>query len=427
MIKCDIEPVNAIHEKNFYEMNYIPFSISTIKLLITNKENSDVDILIKPIRFQNNDDFCGGFDDHDKGLRIIWGGGQENGVSTTIKANDKKYAFLFAFPSHDSKLLDYNLTLKVNKTVRDFNEKYTSEEIPIRLYPIQNIQSAYDIVHQNITGDSLSNTITFDGKLIGHYYPRWYPELDSFFPDNNSHYQLDPRILDFSLITFKKSSIFDKDGIILYFQKKEIANIEGDMDGAKFHTDVFKFNDVFIIRIWFLWISKKQFRDGDNLEPLEQETVKTGFFDFEPELPDFERFDIAVSPTDGNILAICTDFHWQEYWYKIRRDDSHMIGIIAKLLHPVDESLSRLFSRDFIDNKYEGIIDNLRKMTSLTDHVDMKSELIYIKGEEMDNMIKTKKNITATMRGNFFRSHVPYVRNADILSSMISHIVDKYE
>jgi hypothetical protein len=28
---------------------------------------------------------------------------------------------------------------------------------------------------------------------------------------------------------------------------------------------------------------------------------------------------------------------------------------------------------------------------------------------------------------NFFRSHVPYVRNGYILSNMISHIVDKYE
>lgn len=426
LIKCNIEPINAKYENNFYKINYIPFSISTIKLLINNKEDSDVDILIKPIRSQNNDDFCGGFDDNNKGLRIIWGGGQEYGVSTMIKGNDKKYAFLFVFPSHDSKLLDYNLTLIVNKTIRDFSEKYISEEIPIKLYPIQNTEYVYEIVHPKITGDSLSNTITFDGKSLGYYYPRWYPELDSFFPDTNNHYQRDPRISDFSLRTFKKSSLFDADRIILYFKNKEIANIEGDMDGAKYQVDVFKFNNVFIIRIWFLWISKKQFWEGDNLEPLEKEARKKGFFDFEPELPDFERFDIVVSPTDGNILAICTDFHWQEYWYKIRRDDSHMIGIIAKLLHPVDESLSRLFSRDYVDNKYESIIDNLRKMT-LTNNVDVSSELIYMKGEEIDKTVQAKKHMPMTKGKNFFRSHVPYVRNGDVLSNMISYVVDKYK
>ena len=427
MIKCDIKPVNATYENNFYKIGYIPFSISTIKLLINNEEDSDVDILIKPVRSQNNDDFCGGFDDYNKGLRIIWGGGQEDGVSTTIKGNDKKYAFLFVFPPNDSKLLNYNLTLMVNKTLQDSNEKLSSAEIPIKLYPIQKIEYVDDIVHQKITGDSLSNTITFDGKLVGYYYPRWFPELDSFFPDARNHYQSDPRISDFSLRTFKKSSIFDKDRIMLYFRKKEMADIEGDMDGAMFHTDVFKFNNVFIIRIWFLWISKKQFLEGENLEPLEQPTRKKGFFDFEPELPDFERFDIAVSPSDGSILAIGTDFHWQEYWYKTRRDNLHIRGIVAKLLHPVDESLSRLLSRDFIDNKYESVIDNLRKMTSLTDVIELNSGPIYMKGEEMNKTIQTKKNKPVTKGKNFFRSHVPYVRNADVLSNMISRIVDKYE
>ena len=58
----------------------------------------DVDILLKPVRFQNDDDFCGGFDDEKRGLRIIWGGGQENGLQTIVKGNNKKYLFLFVFP-----------------------------------------------------------------------------------------------------------------------------------------------------------------------------------------------------------------------------------------------------------------------------------------------------------------------------------------
>jgi len=402
-------------------------------LLIHNEEYFDVNILIKPVKYRIDEDFVGGFDDDYKGIKIIWGGGQESGVSTTIKGistkiqenENKKYAFLFVFPTSNLKLLEYNLTLKIEKTIKEGNERYSTEEIRIKLHPIQNIEFLDSIVHQKIIGDSLSNKITFAGNLVGYYYPRWYPELENFFPDNENYYQSDSRIADFYLSIFRRSSVFGKDRIILYFRRKEIAKIEGELDGASFHIDVFKFNDAFIIRIWFLWISNKQFKDRNNLEPL-AETEKR-FFDFEPELPDFERFDIVVSPTDGNILTICTDFHWQEYWYKIRKDDPNIIGIIAKLLHPVDESLSQFLNLDYVDNKYDNIIDNLRKMTSMTDISEVKKNSNYIKGQEIDQIIQYRKNLLVTKGKNFFRGHVPFVRNADILPNMISPIVDRYE
>ena len=200
------------------------------------------------------------------------------------------------------------------------------------------------------------------------------------------------------------------------------------MEGASYHIDVFKFNNAFIIRIWFLWISKKQFREAKNLEPLEIKVAEErGIFD-NPELPDFERFDIVISSSNGAILSICTDFHWQEFWYKLNGgNDVVMQGIIAKLLHPLDQSLARLLNRHFVDNNYKDIINNLRKITSLSENLDSKPDLIYVRGEEIEETVQEQeKNIVARGR-NFFRSHVPYVRNAIILSNMISKIVDAYE
>ena len=100
MVNCSLKVVNASYdnENNLYKAKYIPFSISTIKLAILNEEYLDVDILIKPTKFQNNEDFCGGFDDEKRGLRIIWGGGQENGLQTIVKGNDKKYLFFSLAP-----------------------------------------------------------------------------------------------------------------------------------------------------------------------------------------------------------------------------------------------------------------------------------------------------------------------------------------
>jgi hypothetical protein len=425
LINCSLKIVNASYNANFYKINYIPFSISTIKLLIQNEEYFDVDVLIKPTKFQNNDDFCGGFDDEKKGLKIIWGGGQENGLQTIVKGNEKKHLFLFIFPTENSNLLNYNLTLQVNKTIVGSNTENILEEISIKLHPIETVQLINNIAHQKIISNSESTKITFDGNLVNSYYPRWYPELlDSFTNINNNFYQAESLITNISFKLFKKLQGFDQDRIVLYFKEKEIAIIEGDMDGASYHIDLFRFNKTFIVRLWFLWISKKQFHDRNNLKPLQLEAEKRGIFD-NPELPDFERFDIVIS-SDGTILAICTDFHWQEYWYKLRNDNTNMIGIVAKLFHPIDESLARLCNRNFVDNKYENIINDLQKITSLSKNFDF-SKSVYVEGEEIEQSILNRQKMPVERGKNFFRSHVPYVRNGYILSNMISHIVDQYD
>ena len=425
---CSLKIVNASYNSsnNIYNIDYIPFSISTIKLLILNEGTFDIDILIKPIRFQNNDDFCGGFDDEKKGLKIIWGGGQENGLQTIVKGNEKKHLFLFVFPTENVSLLNYNLTLQVNKTIVGSNTENVLDEISIKLQPIETGQLIHNIAHKKIINNPENTRITFDGNLVNSYYPRWYPELLDLFTDaNNNFYQAEPLIENVSFKLYKKSQGFDQDRIVLDFKENEIAIIEGDMDGASYHIDIFRLNNAFIVRLWFLWISKKQFRDRNNLKPLQIDAEKRGIF-YNPELPDFERFDIVIS-SDGTILAVCTDFHWQEYWYKLRNDNTNMIGIVAKLFHPIDESLARLCNRNFVDNKYENIINDLQKITSLSENFDSKFKSIYVDGKEIEDSIQNRQKMPVERGKNFFRSHVPYVRNGYILSNMISHIVDKYD
>ena len=426
---CSLKIVNASYNSsnNIYNIDYIPFSISTIKLLILNEGTFDIDILIKPIRIQNNDDFCGGFDDEKKGLKIIWGGGQENGLQTIVKGNEKKYLFLFVFPTENVNLLNYNLTLQVNKTIVGSNTENILDEISIKLQPIETGQLIHNIAHQKIINNPENTRITFDGNLVNSYYPRWYPELlDLFTNANNNFYQAEPLIENISFKLYKKSQGFDQDRIVLDFKENEIAIIEGDMDGASYHIDIFRLNNAFIVRLWFLWISKKQFRDRNNLKPLQLDAEKRGIF-YNPELPDFERFDIVIS-SHGTILVVCTDFHWQEYWYKLRDDNTNMIGIVAKLFHPIDESLARLCNRNFVENKYENIIKDLQKIASLSENFHSKFKSIYIEGKEIEDSIQYRQKMPIVRGKNFFRSHVPYVRNGYILSNMISHIVvDKYD
>ena len=270
---------------------------------------------------------------------------------------------------------------------------------------MKHVQLINNIAHQKIKSTSKSTRITFDGNLVSSYYPRWYPELSDLFVNiDNTYYHSEPSISNISFNIFKKSQGFDQDRIVLEFKENEIAVIEGDMDGANYHIDIFKWNNAFIVRLWFLWISKKQFRDNNNLEPLQLDAKKRGIFD-NPELPDFERFDIVIS-SRGTILAVCTDFHWQEYWYKLN-DNMNMIGIVAKLFHPIDESLARLCNRNLVDNKYENIINDLQKITSLSKNFDFNSKSIYVKGEEIEQSIQNRQKKPAQRGKNFFRSHVP--------------------
>ena len=430
MVNCTVKIVNALDNtntnNNLYNINYIPFSISTIKLLIQNKEDSKIKVIINPIRSQNDEDYCGGFDDDKKGLKITWGGGQENGLHVSVEEKKKKYAYLFVFHMGNFNMLpDYNLTLKVNKEKIGSNIEHLIEEVYIKLHPIQNKVLIHNIAHQMITKKSLYTEFTFDGDLVGYYYPRWYPELfDDIGGNINNYYQQEPLIRNISFKIFKKDQENDNDRMVLNFKDNEIAIIDGDMDGASYQIEAFRLNNALIIRLWFLWVSKNQFRKRINLEPLQQDIQKKGFdFFTNPELPDLERFDIVVSST-GKILAVCTDFHWQEYWYKKRNNDENITGIIAKLVHPPEDSLARLLQRSFVKNEYKDIITNLEKIISPNKNINYNSQKIYSNGEEMEISIQNRKEKEAVRKGkNFFRSHVPYIRNSDIVSNMISHIV----
>ena len=76
-----------------------------------------MNIRIYPINNFNTDDFCGGYDDHQKGIKVIWGGGIENGVKADLGPGQSKYLYLSLF-HFENILSNYDLTLKVEKKNR---------------------------------------------------------------------------------------------------------------------------------------------------------------------------------------------------------------------------------------------------------------------------------------------------------------------
>ena len=428
MVNCSVELTNgaALADKS-YSSTYLPFSVSTLKFRLSNLEEEVTKVTITPQNSYENDEYCCGFDDNTKQLKISWGGGNEQGAIVSLGPRVSRYAYLFVHHQSDQ-LSSYDLTLKVRKITGGFGKKiFEDDSIKIRLSPLNNEKG---ILHQKFEGHG--QTLTYEGELMCSYYPRWFPEEFQNIVINKDEYYTRASIPAHQLVLERKSQGYSADRVIVKFGNTNnvIAEIFGDMDGSSFHSDVFKFNEnSFVICLWFFWLSKKDFNEGKNLEIIQADKER-GIFN--PELPDSERYDLLVSNT-GKLLSIGTDFHWQEYWYRLM-NSSHMEGMIAKYLHPVDESLTRLINRlskkvVISPSDYDSILNNLKKFsqgdqlksTMTTSNYD--GTFIESSLDKENSEIERQAGTQKERWSNLIRSHVPYVRNGSIISDMISREV----
>jgi hypothetical protein len=430
MVRCTVELANGVNiADKSYNSTYLPFSVSTLKFRVSNQEEELTEVTMTPQNYYNNDEYCCGFDDNTKQLKISWGGGNEEGAIVSLEPYVSKYVYLFVHHESDQ-LSHYDLTLNVRKITGGFGEKILeNDSIKIRLSPLKDEKG---IVHQKFEGDG--QTLTYEGELICSYYPRWFPEEFQNLLMNKNEYYAGASIPAHQLVLERKSEGHSADRIIVKFGNIDniIAEISGDMDGSSFHSDLFRFNEnSFVIRLWFFWLSKKQFNEGKNLQTIRADK-QSGIFN--PELPDSERYDLLVSNT-GKLLSIGTDFHWQEYWYGLK-NASHMVGRIAKYLHPVDESLTRLINRlskivVISPTDYSSILNSLKKF-SQSDQLEPHIMTSNYDGTFIESLLDKESSEIERQAGmrkerwrNLIRSHVPYVRNGSIICDMISREVQE--
>jgi hypothetical protein len=427
MMRCPLVLINAERTSgNNYILYYLPYSITTIKLQITNLEQRDMDILIHPLKFQNDEEFCCGFDDDRSGITVIWGGGDEEGIKTFLRINDSKY--VFAAVLHDSRTTpsNYKLTLNIRKTVRSARTRYEEETMTISLLPLSDMAN---IVREE--ENQSKEQITFHGSYMSYYCPRWFPEMHkNLLPPNSSGYYVDCSLPDLKINIQRKKSGYNEDKIWLeYGSGRNIGTISGDMDGATLHNEIFKlYSNVYVIRLWFIWISKKQFHDKANLE-IGMRSAERGITS--PELPDCERFDIVLNES-GRIVCIGTDFHWQEYWYALSEGQSSFNGSLSKYVFPVEDTLSRLYIRasqryknyqetNSFSTDYDMTLMYLKRLCESDNNLRVKTEDINLTAQLIFEGEKQKSNIEYDERGkNFLRSHVPYINNGYIIPYMVT-------
>jgi hypothetical protein len=79
MVDAHLELINGskLSDKTF-NVVYLPYCISTLKLLLTNNENESIAVTITPKESRNDEELCCDYDDDKKGIKISWGGGNED-------------------------------------------------------------------------------------------------------------------------------------------------------------------------------------------------------------------------------------------------------------------------------------------------------------------------------------------------------------
>jgi len=134
-----------------------------------------------------------------------------------------------------------------------------------------------------------------------------------------------------------------------------------------------------------------------------------------------ERYDFLISNT-GKIFCIGTDYHWREFWYDLKDQDVAQCKI-RKYWHPPDRMLSMLLT--FSNPDYKDIIQKLVKYESAEGTIDKYENTINglsIEQRVNDENSKVQKDIGGEPKRwtNILRSHVPFVINGNIISSMVS-------
>ena len=429
MARCKIEVVNGTRaSNNIYNVIYLPFCVSTLKLLITNNGEENTNLTIRPKNYIINNEKCCGLVDDDTGnveIEISWGGGDELGSIVSLRPKESQNSYMFINHKSGAEVKIHNLTLNVESEIGNHavTDEYNESDVRIKLYPLK---ARSPIIRQVQIGDD-NESLSFEGTSVGLYYPRWFPELLNPL-SSNIYYSL-PFVPRFKIKLERKRSRSKKDIVRVNLgDHKEIASIVGDLRGASFCSNLFRLTEnIFVIRLWFFWLNHKHFKDNRNLEIIQAENMRLFGVEVSPELPDSERYDIVVNAT-GKILTVGTDYHWKEYWYKLPNNELAMKGYIADWWRHRLFALFKNFIYGLRPVEYSSILNSLNKLTfGIAGYVD-------VRGTMAEELARSEQDSTALMidhedrvRGkSVFRSHVPYVENGFIIRDMISRRVDEH-
>lgn len=345
-----------------------------------------------------------GFVDNSKDFRILWGGGQTKGQK--IESNSRMFFQLFHL---NNKHVCENITFKSFNRY-DWNQKLTISSA-----------SNDDVVRMKINEQNEKRCITFEGTKIPTYYSRWFPPRPSETRVNYEFFDSIPEIT----INYEEddSGIISQISIFLVSkgQNRKIAIINGDLRYSIPHVEIFSLlpNDgIFVLRFWLYWIHKN-FTDNtfENLRGTSETGLGERNFveDNILEIPDVERFDFIIDTREVKIIWYGTDFHYQEYWGKVKDNtvNAKIAGGFDLVTKSIELAPLRLGSPNF-PNPIESLKNKIQR------------------GQIPETLLTTSEcttelnqQINDDLRALNIKNHVPYVKNTNIDKSLVSSIVSE--
>ena len=140
-----------------------------------------------------------------------------------------------------------------------------------------------------------------------------------------------------------------------------------------------------------------------------------GFFDsINVECPDYERFDFLIDMNKKKVIWVGTDFHYQEWWFRIDDTEPYVRAKIASGLWTIEHSLKSLIDR--FQSK-----ENFDPMTLLRD-ILLKEKVQGTNAIKLSECIKKNGQLTSKAAG-FLGKHIPYPENGIAVPELVSSIV----
>jgi hypothetical protein len=407
-------------------LQYLPYGVTTLEMKIEGDVEQALGYIYPTKRKDREMKLFAGFADQSEDFVVLWGAGSEGGLNVT---NSNVNGRLFFQILHKGNSTDsQSITLC-----------HTGTELPITTIKLVPAEDSLNLVRMEMNPPKEGNEfliISFKGSRIPLYYPRWFPPR----PLENKKIQYYDINVPNIKIKFKvKENDFNPEvnsdiDILLNDDPNPIARISDDWCYSSLHAEIFTIfgdADYLVLRLWCYWVNAKfsnTLKGGKILLTRDQvvrlnnnvgydEQTKRGVLDsINIECPDYERFDFLIDMKKKKIIWVGTDFHYQEWWFKIDDTEPFVKAKIVGGLWTIEHSLKSLLHRFQSKHNFDPmtVLKVMLKEANILALPD-----IPILGEYL---ISNKNGMLPPRAPGFLGKHIPYPENGRPVEELVSSI-----
>ena len=383
--------LKILNEEKPHVLQYLPYGVTTLQMKIEADPHEVLDCIYPNKKGTDRDEkLFVGFADQSEDFLVLWGGGSEGGLKLN---SDNVHGRLYFQILHKGNMTDtQSITLRHRGT-----------DTSITTIKLEPAEDSTNLVRMKMCSTKEGNEfqiISFEGSKIPLYYPRWFPVKNIQYSNIDvPNIKIKFKVRESAFIPQVDSDI----DIFLNDDPNPIARISEDWRYSSLHAELFTIfgdSDYLVLRLWCYWVNANfSFGSSINIE-----------------CPDYERFDFLIEMKKKKVTYVGTDFHYQEWWYKIDDGEDFTRAKIAGGIWTIERTLMGLKER--FNTK-----ENFDPMTLLK--VMLKQETTALSPmKTLSEYIQSNRSRTGPNRAvGFFGKHIPYPENGRPVADLVSSVV----